>query len=94
MDSRSKQLFQKSLSTDICIPNTVVVPSDAAVDDEKVVLTIRLFNEELIPVFDGKCYKHEHYYRRSKRTLNWYCKLKGKKRYIAVRMIIVPYDAV
>lgn len=79
MDSRSKQLFQKSLSTDICLPNTVVVPSDTAVDDEKVVLTIRLFNEKLIPVFDGKCYKHEHYYRQLKRTLNWYCKLKGKK---------------
>ena len=87
MDSRSKQLFQKSLSTDICIPNTVVVPSDAAVDDEKVVLTIRLFNEELIPVFDGKCYKHEHYYRRLKRTLNWYCKLKGRKRYIGKKKI-------
>lgn len=44
-------------SSKICISNTVVVPSDAAVDEEKVVLTIRLFSKDLIPVYDGNgCY--------------------------------------
>lgn len=55
MDTRrSKDLFKKPTSIAICIPNTVVVPSDAAVDEEKIVLTIRLYNDKLIPIYDGK----------------------------------------
>ncbi|XP_071121013.1 uncharacterized protein [Mytilus edulis] len=54
MDTRrSKDLFKKPTSIAICIPNTVVVPSDAAVDEEKIVLTIRLYNDELIPIYDA-----------------------------------------